>query len=41
MFSWLEKERDIKLGGKTAKKGKKFKNNGNRDSSKRREELSQ
>jgi GTP-binding protein len=35
----VEKERDIKLGGKTPKKGKKFKNNGNRDSSRRREEL--
>jgi GTP-binding protein len=34
----VEKERDIKLGGKTSKKAKKFKNNGNRDLARRREE---
>lgn len=35
----VEKERDVRLGGKTAKAGKRFKNNGNRDSSRRRDEL--
>jgi GTP-binding protein len=32
----VEKERDIKLGGKKAKAGKKFKNNGNRDKTPRK-----
>jgi GTP-binding protein len=32
----VEKERDIKLGGKQSKKAKKFKNNGNRDKNTRK-----